>query len=149
MTTDRVEDYLEALNYFIEEKGYAKVKDISRYFDIAPSSVTEMFQKLAKKGYINYEKYGGATLTKEGKTIAIKTRTKHNTIYQFLKVLDIPDNIANEDACRIEHVVHKKTMLRLTQFVNFIKRFDEKPKWLEHFEQYYKTGSFPKCERIK
>lgn len=148
MITERIEDYLEALNFIIKNKGYAKVKDISSYFNIAPSSVTEMFQKLEKKGYINYEKYGGATLTKKGETIAINTRKKHKTICKFLKIFDVPDHIANEDACRIEHVVHKKTMLRLTQFVEFIEQYETKPKWLDHFTQYYTDGSLPLCDRI-
>jgi len=149
MTTDRIEDYLEALNFIIKKKGYAKVKDIASYFDISPSSVTEMFQKLEKQGFVNYEKYGGATLTKEGEKIAINTRKKHDTIYQFLRIFDVPSDAANEDACRIEHVVHKKTMLRLTQFVSFINKYEKKPKWLEHFQQYYTTGSMPDCERIE
>jgi DtxR family Mn-dependent transcriptional regulator len=149
MVTERIEDYLEALNFFIKKKGYAKVKDISTYFEISPSSVTEMFQKLEKLGYINYEKYGGVTLTKNGEDIAINTRKKHDTLYKFLQIFDIPDDIANEDACHIEHVVHKKTMLRLTQFVEFINSYEKKPRWLEHFQLYYKTGTMPRCDRIR
>ena len=149
MITDRIEDYLEALNFIIKKKGYAKVKDIASYFDISPSSVTEMFQKLEKQGFVNYEKYGGATLTREGEKIAVNTRKKHDTIYRFLRIFDVPNDVANEDACRIEHVVHKKTMLRLTQFVSFINKYDKKPRWLEHFQQYYTTGSLPECERIE
>ena len=148
MVTERIEDYLEALYFIIKKKGYAKVKDISTYFGISPSSVTEMFQKLEKQGYINYEKYGGATLTKNGEEIAINTRRKHDTLFKFLQIFDIPDDIANEDACHIEHVVHKKTMLRLTKFVEFINNYDNKPRWMEHFQQYYTTGTMPKCDRI-
>ena len=149
MATERTEDYLEALYFIIKEKGYAKVKDIANYFNISPSSVTEMFQKLEKQEYINYEKYGGATLTKKGEQIAVNTSKKHTTIYNFLKIFDVPDTIANEDACRIEHVVHKKTMLRLTQFVSFIEHYEQQPRWLDHFKQYYMNGTLPKCERIE
>ena len=148
MTTERSEDYLEAMSFIIKDKGYVKVKDIASYFNISPSSVTEMFQKLEKQGYINYEKYGGATLTKSGDVIAVNTRKKHTTIYKFLKIIDVPDTIANEDACRIEHVVHKKTMLRLTQFVSFVEKYEQKPRWLDHFQQFYTTGALPECERI-
>lgn len=149
MVTERTEDYLEALYFIIKKKGYAKVKDISTYFEISPSSVTEMFQKLERQGYINYEKYGGATLTKDGENIAKTTQKKHDTLLNFLKIFDIPEDIANEDACHIEHVVHKKTMLRLTQFVEFIDKYETKPRWLEHFQQYYTTGSMPECDRIE
>jgi DtxR family Mn-dependent transcriptional regulator len=147
MPTERIEDYLEALNFIIKKKGYAKVKDISEYFNISPSSVTEMFQKLESLGYINYEKYGGATLTKKGEEIAITTRKKHDILNKFLQIFDIPEEIANEDACHIEHVVHKKTMLRLTQFVEFINKFEKNPQLIEQFKEYYSTGTIPESGR--
>ncbi|MFO8077700.1 MAG: hypothetical protein R6U21_03555 [Thermoplasmatota archaeon] len=74
MPSERTEDYLEALAFVIDEKGFAKVKDIAEYLSVSPSSVTEMFQKLKQKKYINYEKYRGVTLTKKGNKIAVKTK---------------------------------------------------------------------------
>jgi DtxR family Mn-dependent transcriptional regulator len=64
MTTERTEDYLEALDIIIEKKGYAQVKDVTKFLKVGASSVTEMFQKLGAAGYINYEKYSGVTLTR-------------------------------------------------------------------------------------
>ncbi|MDG6218251.1 MAG: iron dependent repressor, metal binding and dimerization domain protein, partial [Candidatus Thermoplasmatota archaeon] len=138
--TERTEDYLEALIYIIEEKGFAKVKDVSEYLSISPSSVTEMFQKLKETGFINYEKYRGVTLTKKGLNVANKTKKRHETLREFLCILGVPESIANEDACRIEHVINPETMKRLTKFVSFVKDFKERPHWLNHFNHYYKTG---------
>ena len=74
MTTERDEDYLKAIASIAEDKGYAKVKDVAKELELGPSTVTGMFKKLDKEGYINYEKYGGVTLTEKGIEVAEKTR---------------------------------------------------------------------------
>jgi DtxR family Mn-dependent transcriptional regulator len=147
MPSERTEDYLEALNTIILKKGYAKVKDVSDFLRVSPSSTTEMFQKLQNSGYINYEKYSGVTLTDKGKKIALKTAKKHETLRQFLQILGVPKDIANEDACRIEHVVNKETMSRLKKFVEFVDQVKGDPRWLEHFKQYYETGNYERDKK--
>ena len=147
MATERTEDYLEVLDAIIIEKGYAKVKDVSKILGVGPSSVTEMFQKLSKAGYVNYEKYSGVTLTAKGKDIGKKTRKKHDTLKSFLLILGVDEKIADADACRIEHIVNHETMGRLTKFVEFVQRFKGGPKWLDHFKHFYETGELEECPR--
>jgi DtxR family Mn-dependent transcriptional regulator len=149
MPSERTEDYLEALATIIEKRVFAKVKDVAEDLSVSPSSVTEMFQKLKEKGYINYEKYRGVTLTEKGQKIADQTRKRHETLREFLCILGIPEDIANEDACRIEHVVNAETMKRLTKFVSFVQDFDESPRWLDHFKHYYATGKHFTCKRFE
>ena len=148
MPSERTEDYLEALAQVIDEKGFAKVKDIAEELSVSPSSVTEMFQKLREQGYINYEKYRGVTLTDKGLNIAMRTRKRHDTLREFLCILGVPESVANEDACRIEHVVNIETMKRLTKFVNFVRDFEESPRWLNHFKHYYATGKHFSCKKF-
>lgn len=143
--TERSEDYLEAIETIVEQKGYARVKDVSDALGVALSSVTEMFQKLSEAGYVNYEKYSGVTLTETGKEIAEKTREKHIMLKEFLMILGIDDVIADEDACKIEHVVNPETVNRLTKFVEFVQLREGGPLWLDHFKYYYKTGKYIAC----
>ena len=145
MTTGRTEDYLEALDSIIEKKGYAQVRDISKLLKVGPSSVTEMFQKLNKSGFINYEKYGGVTLTPKGKKIAKDTKRKHEILYDFLLILGIDDKIADEDACKIEHDLNTESLDKLTKFVEFINKKEETPRWLDHFNYFYETGIYIEC----
>ena len=145
MTTGRNEDYLEAIYTVQKRKGYAKVKDISIILGVGAPSVTEMFKKLSDEKLVNYEKYSGVTLTSRGKKIAIETRDKHNTIREFLLILGIDEDIADEDACRIEHAVNPETMARLTNFVSFVKQTKDSPRWLDHFNYYHDTGKFIEC----
>lgn len=143
--TERTEDYLEAIDTVVERKGYARVKDVSDMLGVALSSVTEMFQKLSDAGYINYEKYSGVTLTEPGREIAKKTKERHNILKEFLSILGVDDTVADDDACRIEHVVHPETVDRLTIFVEFVRQKEEGPLWLDHFKYFFETGEYIEC----
>lgn len=143
--TGRTEDYLEAIDTVAEQKGYARVKDISDILGVALPSVTEMFQKLSDAGYINYEKYSGVTLTETGREIAKKTKEKHRILREFLQILGVDDTIADSDACRIEHVVNPETLDRLTKFVAFVNQKKEGPRWLDHFKYFFETGEYVEC----
>ncbi|MGB3908548.1 MAG: metal-dependent transcriptional regulator [Methanomethylovorans sp.] len=145
MITERTEDYLKAIEKIIEKKGYAQVKDVSRELDLSSPSVTGMFKKLAKMGYINYEKYGGVTLTAEGEKIAKKTMEKHSTIRDFLLIIGLGEAIANHDACRIEHILTPQTFDRLTKFVEYMNFNQELSLCLDHFKYFYETGKNIDC----
>lgn len=146
MPSESVEDYLEAIYTVQQTKGYARTTDIKRILEHSAASVTEMFQKLDRDGYVNYEKYGGVTLTKDGLRIAILISTRHKILTNFLEILGIPTPIAQEDACKIEHNVHQETMERLTRFVEFVQAGPENPRWLDHFSEFWRTGNVVDCK---
>jgi DtxR family Mn-dependent transcriptional regulator len=145
MTTERTEDYLKAIEKVVERKGYAQVKDVSKELELSSPSVTGMFKKLTKLGFINYEKYGGVTLTEEGEKIAKCTMEKHDIIRDFLLLLGLDEENANQDACKIEHVLAPPTFEILTKFVEFMDMRGEWPCWLDHFKHFYNTGEYIDC----
>jgi DtxR family Mn-dependent transcriptional regulator len=106
-----------------------------------------MFGKLAEAGLINYRKYSGVTLTEEGQRMADELARKHETLKEFLWVLGVPEDVADGDACVMEHNVSAETLDRLTRFVDFVHLPEEGPIWLLHFREYYETGEAPSCSR--
>ena len=147
MRKKTIEDYVELIYKLQTNNTPVHTTAIASSFGINPASVTEAFQKLHDEGYVYYEKYAGVTLTKKGKKIAIQTQHKHETLKQFLILLGIDEQIANDDACKIEHIVNPATMKRLRKFVEYASKFHENPRWLDHFDHYYKTGEFIGCTR--
>ena len=145
MRKKTIEDYAEIIYILEEEKGIVHTKDIASALDINPASVTEIFQKLSNEDYINYEKYSGVTLTAKGRTIAVKTKKKHDTLKSFLILLGVDEKIADEDACKIEHHVNQETMRKLRKFVKFAKLEDGCNRWLDHFKYYDDTGKYIVC----
>ncbi|WNY26994.1 metal-dependent transcriptional regulator [Methanolapillus ohkumae] len=144
MTSERKEDYLKAIDKIISEKGYAQVKDISRVLDVGPSSVTGMLKKLTDENYINYEKYGGVTLTPLGKETAKETKEKYTTIKDFLMALGVSEIIAEEDACKMEHVIAPDTYKKFLMFCEF-SITEKGTNQMEYFKRYCETGKAEKC----
>jgi DtxR family Mn-dependent transcriptional regulator len=75
---------------------------------------------------VNYEKYGGVTLTGEGKRIGQEVDRRHKLIKTFLELLGVPEDIADEDACEVEHSIHPETLEKLQTFIDRVKDHPEK-----------------------
>jgi DtxR family Mn-dependent transcriptional regulator len=84
----------------------------------AKASVNQTINKLVEMGYVEHETYGPVMLTETGKKIAIKIKERHKKLRKFLiEVLGVKADIAENDACLMEHVVSPETMDRLTEFL--------------------------------
>jgi len=145
MRKKTIEDYVELVYIIQNKKEKVHTSDIASAFNINPASVTEIFQKLSDEGYINYEKYTGVTLTGKGRKIAMNTKKKHDTLKSFLILLGVDEEIADEDACKIEHHVNPETMRKLRKFVKFAKLDDGCTRWLDHFKYFDETGRYILC----
>jgi DtxR family Mn-dependent transcriptional regulator len=147
MRKKTIEDYVELIYILEKKKDKVHTNDVADVFSISPASVTEIFQKLSEEDYIIYEKYTGVKLTPKGKKIAVETKRKHDTLKSFLMILGVSEHIADEDACKIEHITHPETMKRFRKFVEFVQNFDQEPRWLTRFQHYYSTGNYLPCKR--
>ncbi len=149
-TSSGVENYLKEICVLIEEKGHAKTNDISKRLGVSPASVTEMLQRLSDKELIFYKKYAGVTLTKKGEKIAKDVKKRYITIKRLLHIVQVPESIAEKDACEMEHHLDPKTIRQLVKFVDFVENCPIKlPKWRECFKLYCETGQYSECEDEK
>src|SRR3990170_3439111 len=114
-----VQDYLRALAALSSNNGKAiSTTEISRYFKIAPPSVTEMLKKLAENGYVEYSPYHGSTLTAKGLQAAQKITRKHRLIEKFLSdVLHIGKDHVHTQACEMEHALSDEAEESLCRFL--------------------------------
>lgn len=112
------EDYLEAISFLQKEKGWVRVKDISKFLGVRAPSVNSALNKLSKAGFINYEKYGRIELSESGKRKANMVQKKHDLLVRFLtKILKVDPKMAAKDACRMEHVISPQTHAKLLRFM--------------------------------
>lgn len=125
MATHREEDYLEAILHVVRKKGYARVGDISKHLNCSAATVTEMFGRLSKNGMVNYEKYGGVTLTDKGMEIGTEVDRRHGILKDFFQMLGIDEETADLDACEVEHSIHPVTLSRLNRFLMMMKEDEE------------------------
>ncbi len=117
-----LEDYIEAIYNIISEKQVARGKDIAALLDVSGASVTEALRSLAKKGLIHYAPYEAITLTDAGRVAARDVVHRHNALKQFfIKVLNIPEEIAEIGACRVEHAAPRMIIEQMVNFTAFIE----------------------------
>lgn len=120
-----LEDYLEIIYNKIKENTSVKAIDISRQLNVSRASVTEALNKLAEKGYINYEKYGEIIINELGIKKAKEIVSRHKELSTFLKNLGVDDSEAEDTACKIEHIISKNVQKRIAAFNNFCKQNPE------------------------
>ncbi len=117
-----MENYLEAIYELSEGNCGARVSDISERLGVTKASVNNAVLTLANKGLVINEKYKEVYLTPEGLKLARITSEKHNIIKKFfIEVLKINADIADEDACLIEHVISNDSVLAMQHFLKTYK----------------------------
>lgn len=118
--TENVEMYLKYI-YLLSQQTHAAAKtgEISKHLKVAPSSVTEMLERLEKDGLVKYQKYQGATLAKRGRDVAVKILRRHCTMEYFLvQALSVPEGRYHDEACEMEHVLSDDTTRRLQKLID-------------------------------
>ena len=103
------EDYLETMLMLQEKNGYIRSVDIAQHMGVTKPSVTYSTKRLRENGYIRMEPDGLISLTETGLEIATRIYTRHKVLTQFFISLGIPEAIAREDACKVEHDLSPET----------------------------------------
>lgn len=103
------EDYLEAMLFMKEKHGYIRSVDIADYLGVTKPSVTYSTKRLRENGYITMDKEGLITLTETGMAVAMRMGQRHKTLTAFLVSLGVDPEVAEADACKIEHDVSEET----------------------------------------
>lgn len=148
--TATLEDYLEAIHALAPGNTGARMGDIARRLGVHKSTVTAALRSLAERGLVEYAPYRPVTLTGRGKGIGEEVLRRHDTLRRFLvEVLGIDGAVAEETACKMEHVMSGDVIARFTSFADFMAAC---PRVSAHFSQGigYFCGDTPgkgKCER--
>lgn len=106
---ESAEDYLETILVLCQENGYARSVDIAAHLNVTKPSVSFAMKKLRESGYILMGSDNRITLTESGEEIAIRILDRHRTLTQFFMQLGVAEEIAREDACKIEHYLSEQS----------------------------------------
>jgi Mn-dependent DtxR family transcriptional regulator len=111
-----MEDYLERIYLLIQEHRVARVKDIATSRGVKNPSVNNAIIELKKRGYVIQEPYGYVLLTKEGEVEAERILKRHKLLREFLLHLGVSEEVADEDACGMEHFLNDETLKAIDVF---------------------------------
>ncbi len=115
------EDYLEAILMIEEKNGFVRSVDVAAELGFTKPSVSRAMSILRESGYILMDKEQGIQLTESGRAKATEVYRRHRLLTRyFAEVLGVSQATAEEDACRIEHVISKESMEKILRHMEQI-----------------------------
>lgn len=112
-------DILERLCLWNKQNIPATEINLCRDFGIPKITLTATLRKMLEKGYIEpYKKNEAIRLTLLGVNEGNEYLYRHNSISQFLQFVGVKEEVADQDACRAEHIFSDQTVEALCSFVN-------------------------------
>ena len=114
---ESAENYLETILVLSKKLPVVRSIDISNELGFKKSSVSIAMKNLREKGHITVTDAGYIYLTESGKQIADMIYERHELLSSWLVRLGVPEEIATEDACRIEHVISKESFAAIKNHV--------------------------------
>lgn len=116
-TTESSENYLETILILSGRLPVVRSVDIANELGFKKSSVSIAMKNLRENNYITVTDAGFIYLTDSGKAVAEMIYERHEFLSNWLVTLGVPENVAVEDACRIEHVISAETFQAIKKYV--------------------------------
>ena len=111
--TSSMEDYLEAVLVLQQQKGYARCVDVAELLNVKKPSVSRAVKELSKKKCLIKKDDGTLSLTEQGQQIY----EKHQFFTKRLVEAGVPQDIAAQDACKLEYVISEISFKKLKEAV--------------------------------
>lgn len=112
------ENYLETILVLKEKQGIVRSIDIAKAMNFSKPSVSRAVGILKSDGYITIENGGDIELTQMGKEKAESIYERHRLLTEFLQnVTGVSAEIAEEDACRMEHILSNEVFEGIKKFM--------------------------------
>ena len=119
------ENYLETILLLGRKLPVVRSVDIATELGFKKSSVSVAMKNLREKGYITVTDAGFIYLTDAGQDIADMIYERHDILTRCLTALGVSGDVAEEDACKIEHVISAESFAAIKKHANdFMKMND-------------------------
>ena len=109
------ENYLETILILSKKRPVVRSVDIATELDFKKPSVSVAMKKLRTSGHITVSPEGYINLTESGKEIATQIYEKHQFFTRQLIEAGVPQDIAAQDACKLEHVISETSYKKLRE----------------------------------
>lgn len=106
---ESAENYLETILILSQKKANVRSIDIVNELGFSKPSVSVAMKNLRQSGHIEVDSYGFISLTEAGMEIATTMLERHTLLSNWLIRLGVSEEVALEDACRIEHVISQES----------------------------------------
>ena len=109
VVNESAENYLETILVLSQTLPVVRSVDVANELGFKKSSVSVAMKNLREKNHITVTDAGFIYLTESGKQIAEMIHERHQILSSWLMSIGVPEEIASEDACKLEHVLSKES----------------------------------------
>lgn len=110
------EMYLETILVLKKKLSSVRSIDIATELNYSRPSVSRAVNLLQNKGFITISKHGEIDFTEIGYNKATSIQERHSVITKVFMKLGAEESVAEENACRVEHVITDELMQVLKDF---------------------------------
>ena len=103
------EMYLESILVLSRQKAHVRSVDIAEHMGFSKPSISRAVGLLKNGGFIEIDNDGYITLTDIGNDTANKIFERHHILSKALQAIGVSEEVAINDACKIEHVISSET----------------------------------------
>ena len=114
---ESAENYLETILILSNKLPVVRSVDVANELDFKKSSVSIAMKNLTSSGHITVTDAGFIYLTESGREIAEKVYERHRFISSWLISLGVPEDIATEDACKMEHIISNESYAAIKDYI--------------------------------
>ncbi|MBN1478185.1 metal-dependent transcriptional regulator [Candidatus Sumerlaeota bacterium] len=114
--------YLMAVETLLRQQGYARVSDVARFLEVTTGSASVSLKALKQRDLVIEDRNRFLQLSEEGAALAHKIEVNKQMLVTMLhQLLGVPREIAEIDACKIEHLLSDETRQCMRIFISFMK----------------------------
>jgi Mn-dependent DtxR family transcriptional regulator len=106
---ESAENYLETILLLSKKLPVVRAVDIANELGYKKSSVSIAMKHLREKEHITVTDSGFISLTESGLAVAEMIYERHELLTRVLVSLGVSEEVASEDACKIEHVISQES----------------------------------------
>ena len=107
--------YLEDILVLRQRLGSVRAIDVVKLTGYSKPSISRALGNLRAGGMISVDKDGYITLTADGEMRAQKVYERHRVLTEFLDLIGVPNDVADADACKIEHDISDVTFVKIKE----------------------------------
>ena len=115
------ENYLEAIHMLGEKQGSVRSIDVVNHLGFSKPTVSVAVHTLERNGFLTITPEGHLCLTPAGREVAERIYERHQVLSSILMALGVPEDIALEDACKLEHDLSELSFDKIKQFYHRLK----------------------------
>lgn len=141
------EDYLEAVLVLQKNHGAVRSIDVARRVGVSKASVSYAVSALREGGFLTVDSDYVLHLTETGRNVAEKIYERHQFFTEQFIAAGVDPEIAERDACRIEHAISQDTFEKIRDLTITVRTLTPRGSFSRHLALPQNAGGCPCCRR--